>query len=181
MLVRRPAAFFQANRHILPHLVQRTLAWVERGPLVDLFAGVGMFGVCAAARGVEDVWCVEGDPVSGEDLLRNVEEPAARVRAATQPVESFVGDRSSSRLRGATVLVDPPRTGLPSQVTDAITAARPPRLIYVSCDPPTFARDLRRLHEAGFVLRHLEAFDMFPQTAHLETLAVFDRASTPDS
>jgi 23S rRNA (uracil1939-C5)-methyltransferase len=170
----QPAAFFQANRAIVPELVRRALAWVEPGPFVDLFAGVGLFGVCAAAQGVVDITCVEGDPLSAEDLRRNAANRPDAISVWAQSVESFVQTRPDS-VDGATVLVDPPRTGLPTEVTQALCEGRPSRVIYVSCDAATFARDLRQMLTAGWHLQHLEAFDMFPQSAHLETLAVLDR------
>jgi tRNA/tmRNA/rRNA uracil-C5-methylase (TrmA/RlmC/RlmD family) len=83
--------------------------------------------------------------------------------------------RQDSGVDVATVLDDPTRTGLPAEVTQALCDGRPSRVIYVSCDAATFARDLRQMLTAGWHLTHLEGFDMFPQSAHLETLAVLDR------
>lgn len=170
----QPGGFFQANRFVLPHLVQQVVGSLIDAPLVDLFAGVGLFGICAAATGHATVCCVEGDGISGEALQINAAPFAGRVDALRTSVESFVAG-SASRLDGAVVVVDPPRTGLPPVVSAALCTASPARVVYVSCDSPTFARDLRRLAEAGYALRSLSAFDMFPFTAHLETLGVFER------
>lgn len=174
-LCHRAAAFFQANRFMVPVLAEQVL---QRLPLdrtvVDLFAGVGLFGVCAAAAGAPRVWCVEGDPVSADDLRVNAAPKHETLRVASQPVEAFV-DGQAPRLDAATVIVDPPRTGLPSTVTRALGASQDTRIVYVSCDAATFARDARLLAEAGFTLSDLDAFDMFPETAHVEMLGVFDR------
>lgn len=170
----QPGGFFQANRFIVPCLVEHVLASLADGPVIDLFAGVGLFGVCAAAAGSKAVWCVEGDEVSGGDLRQNAAPWDGRVQVRAQSVEDFV-HTEAARLDGATLVVDPPRAGLSPRVCEALCRARGARLIYVSCDAATFARDLRRLHDAGYRLSRLEAYDMFPATAHLETLAVLDR------
>lgn len=169
----QPAAFFQANRFVLPFLVQRVLDALRDGPIVDLFAGVGLFGLCADALGHPEVCCVEGDDISGDMLRANAEAGSGRVDVRRMSVEAFVAD-AAPRLDGATVIVDPPRTGLPPVVCDALCDGSAARIVYVSCDAPTFARDARRLRDAGYALRTLEAFDMFPLTAHLETIAVLE-------
>ena len=77
-----------------------------------------------------------------------------------------------------TVIVDPPRTGMSREASAAIAGQKARTVIYVSCDVATFARDARRLVDAGYRLSHLEAFDLFPNTAHVEALAVFTRSLT---
>ena len=68
-------------------------------------------------------------------------------------------------------MLDPPRTGVSPEAMSGILGLKPPRIVYVSCDPATVARDARRLVEAGYSLEHVECFDLFPNTAHVETLA----------
>jgi len=175
-----PAAFFQANRFIVPALVARVLDAVGGRPAVDLFAGVGLFGVCAAAAGSPSVLCVEGDALAATWLRRNADALQATGNEAVTVREGAVEDvlaDVSDDLDRRVVIVDPPRTGLPPDACARLAAARPPTLVYVSCDPPTLARDLRRFLEAGYRLRSVELFDMFPQTAHLETLAILDPPS----
>ena len=77
----------------------------------------------------------------------------------------------------ATLVLDPPRTGVSTEAMSGILALKPGRVVYVSCDVATLARDARRFVEAGYRLAHMEAFDLFPNTAHVETLAVFVRKS----
>jgi 23S rRNA (uracil1939-C5)-methyltransferase len=84
---------------------------------------------------------------------------------------------SQSRAGFDTIVVDPPRTGISAEALDGIVRQHPRRLVYVSCDPATLARDARRLLDAGYLLGSLRAFDLFPNTPHVEALAVFD-AST---
>jgi 23S rRNA (uracil1939-C5)-methyltransferase len=71
-------------------------------------------------------------------------------------------------------LVDPPRAGVGREALAEIVRMAPPRLIYVSCDPATLARDARRLTEAGLRLAEVRAFDLFPQTYHIESIAIFE-------
>ena len=73
------------------------------------------------------------------------------------------------------VVLDPPRTGASAQAIEGLASWRAPRLVYVSCDPPTLARDAARLIAGGYRLVSLDAFDMFPNTPHVEAVAVFDR------
>jgi 23S rRNA (uracil1939-C5)-methyltransferase len=74
-----------------------------------------------------------------------------------------------------TVIVDPPRTGMSREALDAVLGTQAPRLIYVSCDVATLARDARRIVDAGYMIERADAFDMFPNTPHVETVVVFTR------
>jgi tRNA/tmRNA/rRNA uracil-C5-methylase (TrmA/RlmC/RlmD family) len=89
-------------------------------------------------------------------------------------VEDFL--RQSKDGPVATFIVDPPRTGMSREATQGIQRAKPARLVYVSCDVATLARDVRALVDHGYALEQIRAFDLFPNTAHVETIAVFDRA-----
>lgn len=170
-LRRHAPSFFQANRFLTATLVQRVLARVERGPLVDLYAGVGLFALSAAAAGIGAVTAVEGDPVSASDLATNAEPFGPAVTVAQQPVEEFLARTGS--LSSATLVVDPPRTGISRAAMDGILSTRAPRIVYVSCDVATMARDAKRLMEAGYTMGEVEAFDLFPNTGHVEALAAF--------
>ena len=158
-LMRHAAAFFQGNRALMPRLVGHVLgAVLPEHPVVDLYAGVGLFGVAAAAAGADSVTCVEGDAVSAEDLVTNAAAYGRRVRAVRGDVETFAREEASL-LAEACVIVDPPRTGLSPVVSAAIAAARPPRVAYVSCDPATLARDLQALVAAGLRIDTMTVFD----------------------
>lgn len=173
---RHARAFFQGNRFLLSDLVTRVLAAVPHEPAVDLYAGVGLFSAALAARGGE-VTAVEGDAVSAEDLKRNAAPFGTAIAARHQPVEAFLASRRSHG-PVATVIVDPPRTGMSRAALQGVVALHPTRLVYVSCDVATLARDTRILVESGYELTTLEAFDMFPNTAHVESVAIFDRSRT---
>ena len=176
MLRRHARAFFQANRFLVGPLMRHVVAQMTAGPVVDLYAGVGLFGLAAATTGTDEVTLVEGDPVSGADLEVNAKGVGGRVRVERRSVEAFVG---SSRFRTiaapTTTVVDPPRTGLSKEVLRSLCEASPRRIIYVSCDPATLARDCRGFLSHGYDLTGLTVFDMFPNTAHVETVVVLDK------
>ena len=172
-LQRDVRSFFQSNRYLLDRLVGHIAGLVTDGPVVDLYAGVGLFGLSLAAAGVVHVTLVESDPVSGADLQANAAPFESRVVVRRSSVESFL--RSQPMPAEATFIVDPPRTGLSREAVAGVLAKRPARLVYVSCDVATLARDLRMLVDAGYELNQLTAFDLFPNTAHIETVAVLSK------
>ncbi len=117
---------------------------------------------------------IEGDPSSARDLRINAQAFGTRVQVEHTSVEHYLA-RATAPTRDATLIVDPPRTGMSRDALKGAIALRAARVIYVSCDVATFARDLRRLLDSGYALDHLEAFDLFPNTAHVESLAVLSR------
>jgi len=171
-LERHAESFFQANRFLLPSLVDAVMRAVPAdGAVLDLYAGVGLFSVCLAAAGRKRLSAVEGDRTSGKDLARNA-APYGALRVSIDSVEEYL---ARHKPRAATVLVDPPRTGMSREAMRAIVAICADRVIYVSCDPATMARDARRLLDGGYDLASLQAFDLFPNTPHVESLGVFVR------
>jgi len=169
-------AFFQGNRFLLKPLVDRVVSLIDGGPVVDLYAGVGLFGLALASTGVRDVTLVEGDPISSADLARNAAPYGDRVVVRQQSVETFLS-RSAGALRDTrpVVIVDPPRTGMTREALAGMINHEPPRIVYVSCDVATLARDARTLVDAGWDLVEVTGIDLFPNTAHVESIAVFSR------
>jgi len=173
--LRRDArAFFQGNRFLLDTLVARVCRLVPDGPVVDLYAGVGLFGLSLAATRTAKVTLVEGDPVSGHDLEENARPYGDRVDVVRISVEDFLRRRAPAA--DTTVIVDPPRTGMSSDAVRAIVRAKPTRIVYVSCDVATLARDARALVNTGYSLNDISAVDLFPNTAHVETICAFESA-----
>ncbi len=172
-LRRHVLAFFQGNRYLLRSLVLHVLQQLEPGGAVmDLYAGVGLFAVSAAlVRGVR-VTAVEGDRVAAQDLAENAKSAEGRVVPLRLPIEAVVAPRE----RPSAVIVDPPRTGMSREALDAAIAVGGRTMIYVSCDVATLARDARRLVDAGYELEKVDCFDLFPNTPHVESVAVFRRA-----
>jgi tRNA/tmRNA/rRNA uracil-C5-methylase (TrmA/RlmC/RlmD family) len=173
-LQRHAESFFQGNRFLLPVLVTAVAeATPDSGHVLDLYAGVGLFSVALAALGRLEITAVEGDRASGADLRENARAQSPRLVTHIESVEGYV-----ARFGGkapATLIVDPPRTGLSKEAAAGILRLAAGRLVYVSCDPPTLARDARRLLDAGYTLHSVRAFDLFPNTPHVETLAIFTR------
>lgn len=173
-LSRQPASFFQGNRFLLPQLVLSVLDAVPSGEAVlDLYAGVGLFSVALAATGATGIIAVEGDKVSSRDLRDNANIYPEAIKVVSGRVEDYI---HHTRDRARTIVVDPPRTGISREAMDAVAAHGAERIVYVSCDPPTMARDARRLLDAGYALRSLRGFDLFPNTPHVESVGVFDRS-----
>ncbi len=174
LLLRRHAdAFFQANRYLAPGLVSTVAGLTERARLVDLYAGVGLFAVSIAATRGGPVVAVERDPCSIGDLVSNAAQVDPDVQVVRAPVETFL--KRSASLEGAAVIVDPPRTGLSREAATRLARRRPDRIVYVSCDVATQARDLRALAESGYQLDQVRVFDMFPNTPHIETVVALER------
>jgi 23S rRNA (uracil1939-C5)-methyltransferase len=172
-LVHDVRSFFQGNRWLLERFTERVLSHIPPGRVVDLYAGVGLFAVSLAAMGRTEIAAVEGDRFSSLDLELNARPYGQAIAVAQSSVEEYL-----DTWRGGapeTLVVDPPRTGVSSEAMSGILALKPGRVVYVSCDVATLARDTRRMLEAGYQLEHIEAFDLFPNTAHVETLAVLVR------
>jgi 23S rRNA (uracil1939-C5)-methyltransferase len=167
-LQRHVTGFFQGNRFLLQTLVERVLAQVPEGPMTDLYAGAGLFGLAHAGLGRGDVIAVEGDPNSIEDLQANAAPYLHRVRVEARSVEDALRHRRT--VDGRTTVVDPPRTGLSREAVAALATARAPSIVYVSCDVATLARDAAALAAEGYDLLSAELFDLFPGTAHIETM-----------
>jgi 23S rRNA (uracil1939-C5)-methyltransferase len=167
-------AFFQGNRFLVARLVKEVVARVPSGAVVDLYAGGGLVGLSLAAAGASDVTLVEGEPITARDLEANARPYSGRVHVVRRSVEGFL---ASGGARNADVVVaDPPRTGLSTDALDHLLAlAKPRSVVYVSCDPATLARDAGRLTSARYGLSGIIALDLFPNTAHVETVAVFSR------
>lgn len=174
VLKRDVRAFFQSNRFLLEPLVRHVVDLArESGPVVDLYAGVGLFGLSLAAAGGEDITLVEGDPVSARDLEENARPFVERARVKRSSVEDFL--RHSQAAPAATVILDPPRTGMSREAVQGILRVKPGRVLYVSCDVATLARDVRALVDAGYALEQISGFDLFPNTAHVESVCLLRR------
>lgn len=169
---RHGASFFQGNRYVTGPMLRYVLGEAEGARVLDLYAGVGLFGVALAARGAS-VLAVEGDSASGADLRANAEPWSERLEIALSSVEEVL--RAVAPDVADVVVLDPPRTGMSSQALAGMLALGAPRIVYVSCDPATLARDARAILTDGYRLGTIQAFDMFPNTAHVETVCTFLR------
>ena len=172
-LTRQAHAFFQGNRYLLPALVNAVTDAVPAGRVLDLYAGVGLFSVALVSRGDTDVIAVEGDRTAAHDLKFNASRTGGPIETCHQTVEAFLATRRMPTVD--TVVVDPPRTGLTKEALHGTIGLCPPHVVYVSCDVATLSRDARVLVDAGYRLSEVRAFDLFPNTAHIEAVARFER------
>ena len=172
-LCRHAASFFQSNRYLVPALVESVARLTERHEVVDLYAGVGLFAVSIAGRRGGPVTAVERDPCSASDLVLNAAPLASAVRVVRAPVETFL--KRSAGLESTAVILDPPRVGLSREVVSRLVRRRPARIVYVSCDVATQARDLRAFVASGYQIERVQAFDLFPNTPHIETVVSLDQ------
>jgi len=171
--------FFQPNPSILEALVAEALrlapepgaALAEERPALDLYCGVGLFTLPLARR-FGRVVGVEAHGRTAAFAARNASAAGLKgTRVETMPVERWSAAAYRTFGRTPFLLVDPPRTGIPAPALRALLRLRPERVAYVSCDPATLARDLKALLAEGYALAGLAAFDMFPQTHHVEMVA----------
>ena len=159
--------FFQINAGLLPALVEFALGQVSGETAIDLYCGVGLFTLPLARR-FKQVIGVEANSVATRFARRNVEQ--AQLQNA-RIVTAGVGDWMRQKaMKADFVLLDPPRAGAESVVIKGIVGSRASRVNYVSCDPATLARDLKKLIASGYEIESIAAFDLFPQTHHVETV-----------
>ena len=157
-------SFFQVNRFLADELVREVAENEEGGSLaLDLFAGVGLFSVPLGKRFARVVG-VESNPAAARDFEANIHASRAIEVRATD-VERFLG---RCKEKPELVVLDPPRTGLTPGAAKHLARLGAPRITYISCDPPTLARDLAVLVRAGYEVSRVDLFDLFPQTFHME-------------
>lgn len=169
----QPEDFWQIHRNAPACLVEAvdTMTQLASGSSVaDLYAGAGLFTAWAAAHtGAEgSVLSVEGAPGSSASAAQLFAD-SPQVEVLQSPVESML-DRLSRR---DVILLDPPRTGAGERVIAGIDAAAPREVLYVSCEPSSFARDAKSLMGRGWELADLKVFDLYPNTHHMESVALF--------
>ncbi len=178
-----PGDFFQVNPGTADRLVSDVVAslapWRER-PVVDLYCGVGAFTLpLAKAHG----WAAGIEIVPG--AVERAAASALRLHLNAQFLQGTVAEQLPTVARqlqgkGPVVVVDPARRGLDPDVHEAIDALKPVRLVYISCNPRALARDLDLLKQRGWKLERLRAYDMFPQTSHVEVLAELAPMEAPE-
>lgn len=161
--------FFQSNLEMTERLIPWALEGLAGREALDLYCGVGLFGAFLKDR-FDRVLAVEENPIALEYALGNIGDTGEFMRGR---VEELLKEERGPFASGRpdAVVVDPPRDGLDAAVKEYLIAKKPPRLVYVSCNPVTLARDLKTLVAGGFRLDDLRLFDFYPQTAHVESVA----------
>ncbi len=159
------------NRFLVGELV-RVVTEGRKGLIAwDLFAGVGLFSR-VLADSFEQVVAVEANPMAMRDLEA---AKVANIRGFAVSVVDYLREAVVGRERPDLVVMDPPRAGAGAEVCGLLARMQVPQIVYVSCDPTTLARDLRVMVDSGYNLAELHLVDLFPQTFHLETVAVLQR------
>jgi 23S rRNA (uracil1939-C5)-methyltransferase len=160
--------FFQINPSLLGPLVDFALADASGESVLDLYCGVGLFTLPLARR-FKNVVGVEANPAAARYARRNLQRAGLmNARVTTASVTDWF--RSDPVGPVDFILLDPPRAGAESAVIKGILDLRPAAISYVSCDPATLARDLKKLVAGGYAVDSIEGFDLFPQTHHVETV-----------
>jgi 23S rRNA (uracil1939-C5)-methyltransferase len=166
-------SFFQVNTagaEALVELVRDYLAPTGQDALLDLYCGVGLFGLALAGQ-VRTVIGVESDPSAAGDFRHN-----AQGLDHVELIEAIVEHALAGLDRSVDLAVlDPPRSGAGKEVIDEIARLAPRRVVYISCDPATLARDAHHLTACGYALQEVQPLDLFPQTHHIESIALFTR------
>jgi 23S rRNA (uracil1939-C5)-methyltransferase len=167
------SSFFQVNTpqaEELVRLVRGYLAPTGNEVLLDAYCGVGVFGLSLAGEvgqviGVEESSSAVADACFNASLADNAEFVEGKVEEVLPSLEAPIG----------LAILDPPRQGCASEALTALAGLTPDKIVYVSCDPATLARDTRRLVQAGYQLVEVQPVDMFPQTYHIESVAFLRR------
>ena len=185
-------AFFQGNFEVTKEALGVVRTWLDElraadrlgSMLGDLFCGVGLFSLTLADL-FEQIIAIDSDPYACRDAENNVRRDADardKVTVHKGPLERVLASNDLGEQfawRDACCVVDPPRTGLGKDGVKALLARGPRQILFMSCDPATLARDVAACAEGGYTLTKLRVLDMFPQTAHIETLALLEGA-TPE-
>lgn len=174
-------AFYQVNRRQAERLYEKALELAEltgEETVLDLYCGAGTITLVMARKAKRAI----GAEIVPE-AVENARENA--LRNGITNAEFFCGDTAAvaeklaaEKLRPDVVVVDPPRKGLEESVIVSIADMAPQRVVYVSCDPGTLARDVKRFHERGYTLQKAVAADLFPRTKHVETVVLLSKLNT---
>jgi 23S rRNA (uracil1939-C5)-methyltransferase len=174
------ASFFQVNTPLAGKMVEHLLATLPVSPastLLDVYCGAGLFSAFFAPR-VAKVIGIESAPSSCEDFAVNLDEfdnVELYEGLAEEILPGLAAPNGAQPPAQLIAIVDPPRAGLEKAALDALLELGPETLAYVSCDPATLARDAARLIVGGYSLQQVTPFDLFPQTYHIESIAIFTR------
>ena len=173
-----PMSFYQVNPAQAEKLYSLAVGYASpdgKGTVLDLYCGTGTISLCLA-RGAKKVYGVEIVPEAIENARLNARENGIEnaefiLSDASDAVKSF----EKNGIHPDAVVVDPPRKGLAASVIETVAEMSPERLVYVSCDPGTLARDLKIFAGKGYLPQKASAVDMFPRTCHVETVVLMSR------
>lgn len=162
--------FFQSNLELLSKLITHVLQAAGEGELLlDIFCGVGLFSVFLQNK-FKQIIAIEQNILCKEFAQKNLAE---NCKFIAMSAEDWC-KKNINLLKNACILIDPPREGISKELCEIFCRHKPKKLIYVSCEPSTLARDTQKLLNANYKLESIQGFAFYPQTFHLEMLAVFN-------
>ncbi|QDZ41262.1 class I SAM-dependent RNA methyltransferase [Euhalothece natronophila Z-M001] len=172
-------AFWQGSTPMLPTLVEQVVRPIQEfqpDTLIESYCGMGLFGIMSAPY-AREVIGIEEHPLAIEAAKQNQENlDIENLRIFRSKTEDRLGDfLAELPSEKSSLIVDPPRSGLPKKVLKQILATPPQQLVYVSCSPESFARNLHALCRETYQLQDVVGLDLFPQTKHLECVGVLER------
>ncbi|MBP1737190.1 MAG: rRNA ((1939)-C(5))-methyltransferase RlmD [Oscillospiraceae bacterium] len=174
-------SFYQVNHAQTEVLYQKAIELAQltgEETVLDLYCGIGTISLCLAQK-AKQVIGAEVVPEAVEDAKQNaVRNGITNVRFLCADAGEAAKSLAAEGISPDVIVVDPPRKGISPQVIDAIAQMNPARLVYVSCDPATLARDAARLAEKGYSLSCATSVDMFPRTAHVETIIMMTKCGS---
>ena len=173
-----PAAFYQINRSQAERLYEKAKEYADLSrneTLLDLYCGAGTIGLSMADQ-CKKLIGVEIIPEAIENAKRNAEQNGiTNARFLCGDASQAAEQLRKEGIRPDVIVVDPPRKGLTSELIDTIVQTSPDRVVYVSCDPATLARDLKLFTEKNYSVKEITPFDLFPRTGHVENVCLMSR------
>lgn len=173
-----PTSFFQINVKQAKRLYDIAINFfdnIDDKYIVDAYSGTGTIGMIMAKK-AKKVYAIEIVKSASEDGERTAKENGIEnIEFINGSVEKELVNLINANKRIDTIIFDPPRKGLEASIIDKVAGLNLKEVVYISCNPSTFARDVKLFSEKGYVLKKLQAVDMFPQTSHIETVALLSK------
>lgn len=175
-----PTSFFQINLEQAKKLYGLALSYIDNirdKNLVDAYSGTGTIAMLLAKE-AKRVFAIEYVMSATKDGIKAAEyNNIKNIDFINGKVELELNNILKKGEKIDAIVFDPPRKGLEANIIDEVSAANIKEIVYISCNPSTFARDLKLLSSKGYVLKKFEAVDMFPQTAHVECIALISKVA----
>jgi len=173
-----PTSFFQINVKQAKRLYDIAINFfdnIDDKYIVDAYSGTGTIGMIMAKK-AKKVYAIEIVKSASEDGEKTAKENGIEnIEFINGPVEKELVNLINANKRIDTIIFDPPRKGLEPSIIDKVAELNLKEVVYISCNPSTFARDVKLFSEKGYILKKLQAVDMFPQTSHIETVALLSK------
>ena len=171
-------SFYQVNTEMAEKLYQTAIDFSDLNSdsiVIDAYSGIGTIGL-SFAKQVKEVYGVEVIETAVEDAKKNAERNGiTNAHYVADSAENAMAKWSKDGIKPDVIIVDPPRKGLTESFIKASVAMQPEKVTYVSCNPATMARDIKLYQELGYELKKVQPVDLFPQTHHVETVALLSK------